>query len=56
MDFVTMALSNRNSSYMQLYSHFTYLQGLNVKSKVPELLETLDNCDLDGLLQFFEAT
>jgi len=30
-------------------------KGLNVKSKVPELLELLDNCDLDSLMTFFQS-
>lgn len=32
------------------------LQGENVKSRVSELLETLENCDLDSILAFFEAS
>lgn len=30
-------------------------KGTNVKSKVPLLLETLDGCDQDGLIAFFDA-
>lgn len=30
-------------------------KGQNVKDKVPNLLELLDNCDLESLLDFFEV-
>ncbi len=30
-------------------------KGQNVKSKVPMLLEVLDNYDLQGLIEFFQA-
>ena len=43
-----------------LYQLYDYLwcfmfQGMNVKSKVPMLLEVLDNYDLQRLVDFFEA-
>ena len=31
-------------------------KGQHVKSKVPKLLELLDNCDIDSLLAFFEES
>lgn len=31
-------------------------KGQNVKSKVPMLLEVLDNYDLNNLVEFFQAT
>ena len=34
----------------------TTLQGENVKSRVSDLLETLENCDLNSILAFFEAS
>ena len=30
-------------------------KGVNVKQKVPQLLETLDNYDLNSLIEFFET-
>ena len=31
-------------------------KGHHVKTKVPQLLELLDNCDIDSLLAFFEES
>lgn len=38
-----------------LYMDRASFKGLNVKDLVPNLLELLDNCDLDSLLEFFEV-
>lgn len=38
-----------------LYMDRASFKGQNVKDKIPKLLECLDNCDLDSLLQFFEV-
>jgi hypothetical protein len=37
-----------------LYMDRASFKGQNVKDKVPSLLELLDNCDLEKLLEFFE--
>lgn len=37
-----------------LYMDRASFKGQNVKDKVPNLLELLDNCDLESLLDFFE--
>ena len=34
---------------------FNSFQGMNVKNKVPMLLEILDNYDLQNLCDFFES-
>lgn len=39
-----------------LYMDRASFKGQNVKDRVPMLLETLDNCDLNLLLQFFNST
>lgn len=38
-----------------LYMDRASFKGQNVKDKVPKLLELLDNCDLESLLEFFEV-
>ena len=38
-----------------LYMDRAGFKGQNVKDKVPRLLEHLDNCELQGLLEFFEV-
>lgn len=37
-----------------LYMDRAGFKGQNVKDKIPKLLELLDNCDLENLLEFFE--
>lgn len=38
-----------------LYIDKFKFKGMNVKSKVPILLEVLDNYDLQNLVEFFDA-
>ena len=39
-----------------LYIDKFKFKGMNVKSKVPMLLEVLDNYELDTLIDFFEVS
>lgn len=39
-----------------LYMDRASFKGQNAKDKVPKLLEVLDDCDLETLLNFFEIT
>ena len=45
--------AKNNETSINSLSLFT--QGMNVKSKVPILLEVLDNYDLQNLVDFFDA-
>ena len=39
----------------QVINRMNLFQGMNVKNKVPILLEVLDNYDLQNLVEFFEG-
>ncbi|XP_064405547.1 Bardet-Biedl syndrome 7 protein homolog [Halichondria panicea] len=60
---MTKDLKQQPSLIERLYALITDLfmdhasfKGQNVKNKVPELLELLDNCDLESLLEFFHSS
>ena len=54
-DFGTAKLNNIFQTFLTCAEIFLFSQGMNVKSKVPILLEVLDNYDLQNLVEFFDA-
>ena len=54
-DIDTAKLNNIFQTFLTCAEIFLFSQGMNVKSKVPILLEVLDNYDLQNLVEFFDA-
>lgn len=51
----TAKVNNSFQTFLTCAEIFLFSQGMNVKSKVPILLEVLDNYDLQNLVEFFDA-